>query len=66
VGILVRIHRIRVQDTRQLDLGLDGAVLVEHPLADIFIVGGSEDLLNNELPGARDNDRIVSEVSVLE
>lgn len=47
--ILTLVHAVRVEDAGELDLGLDGAVLVEDPLDRVFVVGSSEDLLDNKL-----------------
>lgn len=66
VRVLVGIHDVRVEDARQLDLGLDGAVLVEDPGHHVLVVGGREDLLDDELAAARHNDGVVAEVGVLE
>lgn len=65
-GVLVRVEGVRVEDARQLDLGLDGAVLVEDPLDGVLVVGGGEDLLDDEAAGAGDDDGVVAEVAVLE
>lgn len=66
VRVLVGIHGVRVEDARQLDLGLDGAVLVEGPGDHVLVVGGREDLLDDELAAPRDDDAVVAEVGVLE
>jgi hypothetical protein len=65
-GILIRVESISIEDAGKLNLRLDGAVLVEDPLNSIFVVGGSEDLLDDELACAGNSDRLVSEVRVLE
>lgn len=66
VRVLVGIHDVRVEDTCQLDFGLDGAVLVEDPGHHVLVVGGREDLLDDELAAARYDDRVVAEVGMLE
>lgn len=65
-SILTRVERVGVEDTSELDLRLDGSVLVEDPLASILVVGGSKDLLDDELASTGDGDGVISEVSVLE
>lgn len=64
-SILIGVHGVGVEDSSELDLGLDRAVLVEDPLAGVLVVGGSEDLLDDELAGSCDGDGLVSEVGVL-
>lgn len=64
--ILAWIARIRVQDARQLNLQLNGAVLVEDPIHAVLIVCCGEDLANEEFARAGDGARVVSEVGMLE
>ena len=64
--ILPRVTRICVQDTRELDLELNGAVLVEDPVDAVLVVCGREDLADEELAGAGDGAGVVAEVGVLE
>ena len=66
LGVLTGIHGVGVQNTRKLDLQLDGAVLVEDPVDTVFIVGGSEDVGDDEFAGTSDDDRVVTEIRVLE
>ena len=66
VGVLALSNGVGVEDTGELNLGLDGAVLVEDPLDGVLVVGGGEDLLDDELAGAGDNGGVVAEVGVLE
>lgn len=66
LGILSRVHCIGVQDTSKLDLQLNSTILVEDPVDAVFVVGGSEDVRNDELTSSSDDDRIITEVSVLE
>ena len=66
VGILTGVHGIGVEDTGQLDIELDGAVLVEDPVNAVFVVGGREDLGDNELAATGDDCGLIAEVGVLE
>ena len=57
-----------VEDAGELNLQLDGTVLVENPVDAVFVVCGGENLRQNEL-GSSSDDRsleLVSEVRVLE
>ncbi|KAI6767610.1 hypothetical protein HG530_005619 [Fusarium avenaceum] len=65
-GVFTLVEGICVEDTSELDLGLNGTVLVEHPLACILVVRRCEDLLDDELSGACDSNRVIAEVGVLE
>jgi hypothetical protein len=38
---------------------------MEDPLDGIFVVGSCKDLLHDELASARDNDRVIPEITVL-
>lgn len=66
LGVLIRVHDIGIEDTSQLDVRLDSTVLVEDPLDGVLVVGSSEDLLDDQLAGTGDNNRVVTEVGVLE
>lgn len=55
-GILTRIHRICVQDASQLDFQLNRTILVEDPVHAVLVVGGCEDVGDNELAASGDND----------
>jgi hypothetical protein len=65
-GVLTLVESICVENTSELDLGLDSAVLVEHPLARILVVCRCEDLLHDKLAGARDSNGVIAEVGMLE
>ena len=64
--VLAGIHGIRVQDPRQLDFELNGAVLVEDPVDAVLVVSGGKDMRNEEFTAAGDDDRIVAEVGMFE
>lgn len=64
--VFIWVHGVSVEDARELDFRLDGAILVEDPLAGVLVVGRSEDLLHDELARPSDDDGIVTEVAVLE
>lgn len=66
LGVLAGVHGVGVEDAGQLDFQLDRAVLVEDPVDAVLVVGRGEDLANDQLAGARDNDRVVAEIRVLE
>lgn len=66
LGVLTGVHGIGVEDTRQLDVELDGAVLVEDPVDAVLVVCGSEDVRDDEAPTPGDDGRVIAEVSVLE
>lgn len=66
LGVLVLEHGVGVQDTGELDLRGNGAILVEHPGDDVLVVGGGEDLLDDQLAATGDDDGIVTEVAMLE
>ena len=66
LGILTGIHGVGVEDAGELDLELDGAVLVEDPVDAVFVVGRREDVRDDELARPRHDDRVVAEVGVLE
>ena len=65
-GALVWVEGIGVQDTGQLDLELDLAALVQDPVDAVFVVGGGEDLRDEELACAGYCTGFVAEVGVLE
>lgn len=65
-GVLARVHGVGVQDAGKFDLELDGAVLVENPVDAVLVVGGSEDLGDDEFAGASDDDRVITEIGVFE
>lgn len=65
VGVLAGIHGVCVEDTSELDLQLDSAVLVEDPIHAIFVVRSRKDVRDDELSGARDCAAVVPEVGVL-
>lgn len=68
LGVLAGEHGVGVQDTRELDLELDGAILVEDPVHAVLVVGGREDVADDQLAGPRDDGGLeaVTEVAVLE
>ena len=66
LGILTRVHRVGVQNSGQLDVELDSSILVEDPVHAVLIVGGSEDVGNDQLPATGHNDRLVPKIGVLE
>jgi hypothetical protein len=66
VRVLARVHRVCVQDTGQLDIQLNGAILVEDPVHAVLVVGRGEDVRDDQLPSTCDDDRVVPEVSMLE
>lgn len=66
VGVFAGVHGVRVQNAGELDVKLDGAVLVEDPVDAVFIVRGCEDLGDDKFPAAGDDRRVVAEISVLE
>lgn len=53
LDVLAGSHGIGVEDAGQLDLELDGAVLVEDPVDAVLVVGGREGLGDDELAAAR-------------
>jgi hypothetical protein len=65
-GVFAWVHRIRVQDTSEFDFQLDGAVLVEDPVHAVFVVGGGEDVRDDEFATAGDDYGIVAEIGVFE
>lgn len=66
VGVFIGVHGVCVENSRELDLGLDRAVLVENPLNGILVIGSSKYLLHYELPGTGDNGGFVAKVAVFE
>lgn len=66
LGVFAFVHGVRVEDTSQLDLELDGAVLVQDPVDAVFVVGSREDLRDDEFAAASHDDGFVAEISVLE
>jgi len=66
VEILTRVHGVCVQDSGELDLQLDSAVLVQDPVHAVLVVGCREDVGNDELTCASDSHALIPEVSVLE
>lgn len=65
-GILAGVHGISIQDTGELNLKLYGTILVEDPVHAVFVVGGSEDLGDEEFTTTSDDDGVITEVSVFE
>lgn len=65
-GVLAGAHGVGVQDTGQLDLELDRAVLVEDPVHAVLVVGGSEDVGDDQFAAASNHHRVVSEIGVFE
>lgn len=63
--VLARVHGVSVEDTGKLDFKLNGAVLVEDPVYAVLVVGSSENVRDDQLPGARYCAALVAEVSVL-
>lgn len=66
VGIFIRVESISIEDVGKFNFRLDGVVLVEDLLNSIFVVGGSEDLLDDEFVCVGNSDRFVFEVRVFE
>lgn len=66
LGVLAGGQGIGVEDAGQLNFELDGAVLVEDPVDAVLVVGGREDLGDNELAAARHDGRAVAEIRVFE
>lgn len=66
LGVLAGVHGVGVQNTGELDVELDSTVLVEDPVDAVLVVGGSEDVGDDQLPATSYNDRLVTEVGVLE
>lgn len=66
VRIFAWVHGVGVQDTGELDLELDGAVLVEDPIDTVFVVGCSEDVRDDKLAGTSHSRCLVTEIHVLE
>lgn len=66
VRIFARVHAVRVQDAGQFDLELDRAVLVQDPVYAVLVVGGGEDVRDDEFAGACDHDAVVAEIGVFE
>jgi len=64
--VLARKHGVRVGDTRELNLELGRAVLVEDPVDSVLVAGGGEDLRDDQLARAGGSDETVAEVGVLE
>lgn len=65
-GVLTGVHGVGVEYSGEFDLELDGAVLVEDPVDAVFVVCGSEDMRDDELSPAGDDDGVIAEVGVLE
>ena len=66
VGVFAGVHGVGVEDAGEFDFELDGAVLVEDPVDAVFVVGGGEDVGDDEFARAGDDDGIVAEVGVFE
>ncbi|KAJ8104750.1 hypothetical protein OPT61_g10590 [Boeremia exigua] len=64
--VLAGQHGVGVEDAGELDFKLDRAVEVEDPVHAVLVVGGGEDVRDDELAGAGDGDAVVAEVGVLE
>lgn len=64
--VLAWIHCVGVQNSSKLDLELNRTILVEDPVDTVFVISCCEDLGDDQFPGACDNDRVVSEIQMLE
>ena len=56
LGILTWIHGVCVQDTCELDLQLNSAVLVEDPVNAVFVVRSRENVRDDEFPASGDDN----------
>ena len=66
VDIFSGVHGICIQDTGKFDLKLDCPVLVEDPVHAVFVICGGENMGYEKFSAPCHNDRVVSEVRVLE
>lgn len=66
LGVFARVHGIGVEDTGEFDFELDGAVLVEDPVDAVFVVGGGEDVGDDEFATASHDDGFVAEIGMFE
>ena len=66
LSVLAGVHGVGVQDTGQFDLELDGAILVEDPVDAVLVIGGGEDVRDDEFASTGDDDRIITEVAMFE
>ena len=66
LGVLAGIHGVGIKNTSELDLELDGAILVEDPVNAVFVVCGCEDMRDDKFSPAGDDDGIVAEIAMLE
>lgn len=65
-GLLARVEGVGVQDAGEFDLELDRAVLVEDPVDAVLVVGGGEDVADQELACAGYGCGVVAEIGVFE
>lgn len=56
LSVLTGVHGVGVQDTGQLNLELDRAILMEDPVHAVFVVCGCEDVGDDEFTGTSDDD----------
>ena len=66
MGVFARVHGVGVQNPRQLDLELDGAVLVEDPVDGVLVIRGGEDMRDQQLSASCDDYAVVAEIGVFE
>lgn len=66
LGVLSWVHGVCVQDAGKLDLELNSPILVEDPVNTVLIVCSCEDVGDKKLSASSNNDRVVTEISVLE
>ena len=65
VGVLAGVHGVGIQDTGQLNIQLDSAVLVEDPVDAVFIVRSGKDVRENQFTATSDNHGLVAEIGML-
>ena len=64
--VLARVHGVGVEDAGELDLELDGAILVEDPVDAVLVVGRREDVRDQQFAPSCHDDGVVSEISMFE
>ena len=64
--VLARVHGVGVEDAGELDLELDGAVLMEDPVDAVFVVGRREHVRDEQFAPSCHDDGVIPEVGMFE
>lgn len=64
MGVLAGVERVGIEDSCQFDFELHRAVQMERPVNTILVVGCGEDVRDDELAVASQQDRVVAEIGV--